>query len=1011
MKKRIRFIATVVCAAMALTALPSGALAADNGGGTTPAKATEFTPSAPGAGVDLGDGISWPLGQSLPSFKTPAEPLDAIRPIGDDYFAAIALAGIVNRKQPRIYLMGGAAEDDSSKWPQELGLKTQSVSSLEALVTKYRDEIKGLVVYTRTEPGPLGQISHTLNLASTYAGIYDCLPVTQAQADRLTKAPYNLEIKEDYTDYEKHKDLAVESTNEDKYKNRRAVYEYLGQHLWPLCNNRLLVNVNPDGHLGCRDLGVATKAAQTWLNPEYSQEKEILDNMFQDKQFVPNESYMFGWWENEPAGVEYMTTYGVTTYAADFYENSTVFAGMSRELDPPTVPAKPELKNKLYIALAISDGDNLQYHQHSMYSSNYWNHPSRTKEDRTIPVSFTSSPGMLDAGPQILNYYYKSATDYDYFLVGPSGLGYTVTEEWPSYLNGKVDSKFKPETYLKYTNTYFEKTGLNMATIWNHLYDFENLFGDLVPSAVGFAVQDPDIDYRNDVQPIYSTGKYQIPIIALGQKICYVPSTEAPTYLPSFMTDLAKRFQEKQSIGEEGPEFWMIQTSPWDGNSLDTFIGAANRIVNRYGDMVEFVRADHLFMLRSEYEGLPFNVALRADATASGADGEATADKAVDGSFGKDKGWASSNEGAKWLQLDLGDTYTLTRYTMKNAESGYFGAANNSKAWQFQVSQDGNSWRTVDTVTGNTDSVTYRILNKEVAARYVRVLIDDPGADGIARIQDLEVHGKVGGEPLEGLQYDANNHAYFYVGGEPVKNTWKTINGVKYYFGADGIGETGWFKVSGKWYFGNSNAEIQTGWFKDQGTWYFADGAGVMATGWKKMGSWFYFGTNGKMRTGWFQVGSKWYFADSAGKMKTGWYKVGSKWYYSESSGAMATGWKKLGSKWYYLGSDGKMRTGWYKVGKTWYYSDSSGKMKTGWFQVGKKWYFTNGSGAMKTGWLKTGGKWYWLNSSGAMQTGWKKLGSKWYWFDGSGKMLAGTSRKIGGKTYRFNSSGTCLNP
>ena len=52
------------------------------------------------------------------------------------------------------------------------------------------------------------------------------------------------------------------------------------------------------------------------------------------------------------------------------------------------------------------------------------------------------------------------------------------------------------------------------------------------------------------------------------------------------------------------------------------------------------------------------------------------------------------------------------------------------------------------------------------------------------------------------------------------------------------------------------------------------------------------------------------------------------------------------------------------------------------------------------------------MNSSGDMRTGWLKSGGKWYYLDpSSGTMLANTSRKIGGKTYKFDKNGVCTNP
>lgn len=65
-------------------------------------------------------------------------------------------------------------------------------------------------------------------------------------------------------------------------------------------------------------------------------------------------------------------------------------------------------------------------------------------------------------------------------------------------------------------------------------------------------------------------------------------------------------------------------------------------------------------------------------------------------------------------------------------------------------------------------------------------------------------------------------------------------------------------------------------------------------------------------------------------------------------------------------------------------------------------------------------GYWYAFDSSCAMRTGWFKDGSTWYYLRTAantpasgpeGAMLAGGTWTIGGKAYRFDSSGACLNP
>ena len=225
----------------------------------------------------------------------------------------------------------------------------------------------------------------------------------------------------------------------------------------------------------------------------------------------------------------------------------------------------------------------------------------------------------------------------------------------------------------------------------------------------------------------------------------------------------------------------------------------------------------------------------------------------------------------------------------------------------------------------------------------------------------------------------------------PQKNGWEQQDGTWYYY-VDDIAQTGWQKINNVWYYFQSGGAMSTGWTKVGNTWYYMNGSGAMQTGWQK-------------------INNVWYYFQSGGAMATGWTKVGNTWYYMNGSGAMQTGWQKINNVWYYFQSGGAMSTGWTKVGNTWYYMNGSGAMQTGWQKINNVWYYFQSGGAMATGWQKISNVWYYFQSGGAMATGWQKISNVWYYFDSNGAMLANTSRKIGNKTYNFNSSGACTNP
>ncbi|MFD2144544.1 hypothetical protein [Mucilaginibacter antarcticus] len=155
----------------------------------------------------------------------------------------------------------------------------------------------------------------------------------------------------------------------------------------------------------------------------------------------------------EAPGITRASKYGIATIASDWSFNLTVFSGTSRVINIKPTPPKPPLKNKIYVAFILSDGDNLQFVEHLMRK--LWNNPDRG----AVPMGWTVSPAMLDAMPGALNYYYKTATDNDNLISGPSGFGYTYPNTWTD--------KSLLKRFVAKTEDYNKRAGLRVITIWN----------------------------------------------------------------------------------------------------------------------------------------------------------------------------------------------------------------------------------------------------------------------------------------------------------------------------------------------------------------------------------------------------------------------------------------------------------------------------------------------------------------------------------------------------------------
>lgn len=692
MKKLVLIILTLVLAVTAVACNPAG------GQGATPGSEEWPESKYPNNYVDYvptkinETGITWPQGQALPTFAPHAETviaMDIRREDGSNHALYSAFAGLINRKQPRVMLY--TSNEHREKWCEAIGINLEITKDAPSVILQFKEEIKGLIVWDSNVPD-------TINLATTLAGFEDALIVNEEQLAVYGAEPYNFPVITDLR---------------GQFTDAYDVYSYIYEEVWPKCTKRLFVGIKADGW-ELRDITVGANLCAIWLDPTDATQEVLLKKYLAD--CTPGESYYIGWWTSEGDGIWTATSYGVATIPADYYYNYSLFSSTSRELTIPTVPAKPELENKYYIAFAISDGDNLQYDQHAM-KTNGWLWPS--KERGQIPISWTFTAAFLDAGPQILNYYYKTASDNDCIIAGPSGLGYTNMIYWNQPTAGE-------EALIKYaqrTDSYFRRTGFNIITTWDHLTErHAEVMSQNIPSLVGLTAQ----------------------MALTGQNREWITDNRIPVMITSPRYDGdAPRVQsileaEIDKWDGNSPAFVIPQLVSWESGVYQA-MDIAEALREKYGDKVEFVRADHLMMLYNEYNNIAYNVALQhQNIEVSSATPENPVSNVVDGSF--TNGWKSAEGGEQWIMLNFGKEYTFSRYVIENAGTTYYDKTYNTKDFKVQASTDGKTWTDIDAVKGNTSDIVDKNVDPFTAS-YVRILVKNGGEDGIVRIQEIELYG------------------------------------------------------------------------------------------------------------------------------------------------------------------------------------------------------------------------------------------------------------------------------
>lgn len=404
-----------------------------------------------------------PNGLALEGKATPAPPLfprsaapastlvvaDISRLTPDAQLCVVSLQGLVNRSKPRLYCL--LSEFDSSwlnwirrnKWAGA----ARTERDWRKLLTRYRGAYRGVVI---TDPA----LPATKNVATMIAGLDDALVVSPRLAAQLR--------------------LPVVADLRGRWRTSLAAYAWAFERLWPRLNHRLAACLWPDSP-GLRDYLVQHRAVIFWLpgridgartyerpEAEVRQVEELLARM-------PANSPIMGYpWAGkdvgigELPGVALFSEFGHYLVGSVDCTNLSVHSGIAGVSLHQRRPPAPRLDaGKVYVSYIMSDGDNLPV----LTTVNFpqlWNDPNRGK----FPIGWTLSPSASLLMPDVVSYYYSTATPQDAFVAGVSGVGYT----YPDLYGQRYREPDRPRVYdgfLDLTAKYMRAADLRSAWVMN----------------------------------------------------------------------------------------------------------------------------------------------------------------------------------------------------------------------------------------------------------------------------------------------------------------------------------------------------------------------------------------------------------------------------------------------------------------------------------------------------------------------------------------------------------------
>lgn len=450
LRRRIVCLVSALASVWACSGLPAGSPQIGQAASPTPPHAASAaTPAEPAKLAFHPQPRPW--GETfLPRSQPPARRLlvvDATRCSEDERRALVCLQGLTSRSQPRIWLVCSHGTDDEF-WLDYFVKKgyldgCDTVADWRTLFRRFSAAYRGAVA-------PDDKLYRGDLLAANVAACEDLIVASPELAAALG-IPVKIDLRGRFRSYADGLDFV--------WKTYRAKFN---RHL---CDITHRVNQGSAFPIQWRSVMFWPCGPVDSAKPgaDMRREKRLVAEIM--SQLEPNIGMLGfpavgkGVGVGEVSGVDLASRYGIALVCSDSLGNDCVTSGMPvAKFKQPVQASPPRLeRDKIYIALALSDGDNQQTWRHGF--RRHFEHP-RFGE---FPLAFGIGPAILDLQPAVAQWYYEHAGPRTEFLADVSGIGYIAPDVYGA--NYK-DPQAVFDGFLDWTNKY--QALLDLKTVRPH---------------------------------------------------------------------------------------------------------------------------------------------------------------------------------------------------------------------------------------------------------------------------------------------------------------------------------------------------------------------------------------------------------------------------------------------------------------------------------------------------------------------------------------------------------------
>jgi hypothetical protein len=331
------------------------------------------------------------------------------------------LQGVLAQSNPQIYRIIGSGYQ---MWIQDLIdnygiIANYSFSSdFQGLLNHFKNQISGYVICNTND--------NSVNVAISLCGMHQTVAITEEKVNLM--AQLNIPMFKD-----------IRGLDESWfYSNYNSLF-----------NKNILCYQKEKKFTNLADYSVFSEAI-TFYDPISS---VLTNNVFSE---MNANSVLFGWGDSEFTFVRNSSSYSIMVHPADWANNLSTLTNFSTETVQHSHIENIEVLDNVHtVCFVMTDGDNIQWLLNDFATSDNWfGSPNRSN----VKLGWTISPALSELAPTVLKYLYgiadTSDLGKDYFIAGPSGLGYIFPEEYDSLY-----------TYVELMNQYMKKADLKIVNV------------------------------------------------------------------------------------------------------------------------------------------------------------------------------------------------------------------------------------------------------------------------------------------------------------------------------------------------------------------------------------------------------------------------------------------------------------------------------------------------------------------------------------------------------------------